>query len=48
MKEKKGSFQYKQKCVDLSEFKDYLKAQIGEEIDMSDFENIFSDIKTMN
>lgn len=41
-----GSFQYKQKCVDLTSFKNYLKAQIGTEIDLSDFDSIFSDIKT--
>ena len=39
------TYQYKNKCVDLTEFKDYLKAQIGEDIDMSDFDSIFSDIK---
>jgi hypothetical protein len=31
--------------IDLTEFKDYLQAQIGEQIDMSDFTNLFSDIK---
>ncbi len=40
-----GSFQYINKCVDLTEFKDFLQAQIGEEIDMSDFESMFSDMK---
>lgn len=40
-----GSFQYINKCIDLTDFKNFLQAQIGEEIDMSDFENMFSDIK---
>ena len=39
------TFQYKKKCIDLTEFKDYLKAQIGESIDLSDFDTIFSDVK---
>ncbi|WP_323589446.1 hypothetical protein [Aliarcobacter butzleri] len=39
------TFQYKKKCIDLTEFKDYLKDQIGESIDLSDFDTIFSDVK---
>lgn len=39
------SFQYKKKCIDLTEFKQYLKAQIGDDIDLEDFESVFSDIK---
>lgn len=42
------SFQYKNKCIDLTEFKEYLKAQMGEDIDMTDFDNLFNDIKTQN
>ncbi len=40
-----GSFQYINKCIDLTEFKDFLQAQIGEEIDMSDFDRMFDDMK---
>lgn len=40
------TFQYKNKCIDLTEFKEYLKAQIGEDIDLSDFDNLFSDVRT--
>jgi hypothetical protein len=40
-----ATFQYKNKCVDLAEFKDYLKAQIGDDIDLSDFDSIFNDVK---
>lgn len=39
------TFQYKNKCIDLTEFKDHLKAQIGDSIDLSDFDSIFSDVK---
>ncbi|KAB7889568.1 hypothetical protein [Poseidonibacter ostreae] len=39
------TFQYKHKCIDLTEFKDYLKAQIGEDIDLSDFDSIFEDVE---
>lgn len=41
----KTTFQYKNKCIDLTEFKDYLKAQIGDDIDLSDFDSIFNDVK---
>lgn len=40
-----ATFQYKYKCIDLTEFKDYLRAQIGEDIDLSDFDSIFNDVK---
>lgn len=39
------TFQYKNKCIDLTEFKEYLSSQIGDDIDLSDFESIFSDVK---
>jgi hypothetical protein len=39
------TFQYKNKCIDLTEFKEYLKAQIGDNIDLSDFDSIFNDVK---
>lgn len=39
------TYQYKNKCIDLTEFKDYLKAQIGDNIDLSDFDSIFNDVK---
>lgn len=39
------TFQYKHKCIDLTEFKEDLKAQIGDNIDLSDFDSIFSDVK---
>jgi hypothetical protein len=41
----KTTFQYKNKCIDLTEFKDYLSAQIGDDIDLSDFDSIFNDVK---
>ena len=36
------AFQYKHKCMDLTEFKDFLAAQIGEDIDMDTFEDFWS------
>lgn len=39
------TFQYKHKCIDLTEFKDYLTAQIGDDIDLSDFDSVFNDVK---
>ena len=39
------TYQYKHKCVDLTEFKEYLTAQIGDDIDLSDFDSIFNDVK---
>ncbi|WP_152057180.1 hypothetical protein [Aliarcobacter butzleri] len=41
----KTTYQYKNKCINLTEFKDYLKAQIGDNIDLSDFNSIFNDVK---
>ncbi|WP_164699286.1 hypothetical protein [Aliarcobacter skirrowii] len=40
-----STFQYKNKCIDLGEFKEFLKAQIGDSIDLSDFDSIFEDTK---
>ena len=40
-----STFQYKNKCIDLTEFKEYLTAQIGDDIDLEDFNTIFDDIK---
>lgn len=42
------TFQYKYKCIDLTEFKEYLRAQIGDDIDLKDFESIFDDAKSQN
>jgi hypothetical protein len=39
------TYQYKHKCIDLTEFKEYLTAQIGDDIDLSDFDSIFNDVK---
>lgn len=39
------TFQYKNKCIDLTEFKEYLTAQIGDDIDLEDFNSIFDDVK---
>lgn len=39
------SFQYQRKCIDLTEFKDYLSTTFNQDVDFSDFDNIFSDIK---
>ena len=40
----KGSFQYKGHCIDMTEFKEYLSATAGMEIDMSDFKEFWNDI----
>lgn len=40
------TFQYKNRCVDLTEFMEYLEAQIGDGIDMSDFSSMFEDVET--
>jgi hypothetical protein len=40
-----ATYQYKNKCIDLTEFKEYLTAQIGDDIDLSDFDSIFNDVK---
>lgn len=42
--EYKKAFQYKNKCIDMTEFKDYLNTLIGEGIDMDDFEDFWSDL----
>lgn len=39
------TYQYKNKCIDLTEFKEFLKNQIGDNIDLSDFDSIFNDVK---
>lgn len=44
----KETFQYKNKCIDLTEFKDYLEAQIGSDIDLADFNSIFEDLAGQN
>lgn len=41
----KETYQYKNKCIDLTEFKEYLRAQIGDDIDLEDFNSIFDDVK---
>lgn len=38
------AFQYKYKCIDMTEFLEYLKATAGMDIDMSDFEDFWNDI----
>ena len=40
----KGSYQYKGKCIDMTDFKEYLSATAGLEIDMSDFKEFWNDI----
>lgn len=42
------TYQYKNKCIDLTEFKDFLKNQIGDSIDLSDFDSIFDDVEKSN
>jgi hypothetical protein len=39
-----GSFQHKHKCIDLTEFKEYLEATFSQDIDFSDFDAIFQDV----
>jgi len=38
------AFQYKFKCMDLTEFKDFLQDQIGEDIDNDTFQDFWSDL----
>lgn len=40
----KNAFQYKHHCIDLTEFLQYLNAQMGGEISMEDFEEYWNDI----
>lgn len=40
----KKAFQYKYKCIDMTEFKDYLNTLLGEQIDMDDFQDFWNDI----
>ena len=40
------SFQHKRKCLDLTEFKNYLESTFSQDIDFSDFDSIFQDMKT--
>ena len=39
-----NAFQYKYHCIDMTEFKDYLRDLIGEEIDMDQFEDYWNDL----
>ena len=38
------SYQYKRKCIDMTEFKDYIKNIFNENIDKSDFDDTMDDI----
>jgi len=38
------AFQYKHKCMDLTEFKDYLSDTLGEDIDKSTFDDYWNDL----
>ncbi len=38
------AFQYKSKCIDMTEFKEYLSATAGLDIDMSDFKDFWNDL----
>ena len=40
----KDSYQYKNKCVDMREFIEYLQATIGTDISMGDFEMFWNDL----
>jgi len=40
------SYQHKKKCVDLTEFKQYLEATFSQDIDFSDFDAIFQDMSS--
>ena len=40
------SYQHKKKCVDLTEFKQYLEATFSQDIDFSDFDAIFQDMNS--
>ena len=39
------SFQHKKKCIDLTEFKQYLESTFSQDIDFSDFDRIFQDTR---
>jgi len=39
-----NSYQHKKKCIDLTEFKQYLEGTFSEDIDFSDFDSIFQDM----
>jgi hypothetical protein len=39
------SFQYKHKCLDFTDIKEHIKKQVGEEVDFSDFDDIFKDMQ---
>lgn len=38
------AFQHKYKCIDMTEFLEYLQANVSEDIDMSDFSEFWSDL----
>jgi hypothetical protein len=40
----KNAFQYKHKCMDLTEFKDYLQDIVGENIDQDQFEDFWNNL----
>jgi len=40
------SYQHKKKCIDLTEFKEYLEATFSQDIDFSDFDAIFQDMSS--
>jgi hypothetical protein len=42
------AFQYKYHCIDMTEFLEYLNAQMSTSIDMSDFEQFWNDISEQN
>jgi hypothetical protein len=39
-----AAFQYKHKCMDMTEFKEYLEAQMGEDLDMDTFTDYWNDL----
>lgn len=41
----KTSYQYIRKCIDLTEFKEYMEATINKDIDFSDFDSVFDDLQ---
>jgi len=42
------AFQYKHKCMDLTEFVEYLQQQMGEKIDINDFKDYWNNITQQN
>lgn len=40
-----SSYQYKHKCINLTEFKNYLQSQVDGEIDMGHFEQFWNDLE---